>query len=230
MKKIFYLAGLALFFVACGKNTDDPVEIELNTAPSVPTLVAPTNAKLCVNNTVLFRWNPSTDVNKDVISYQIQIATDNLFAQIVQTNEATATDQTFTLEKNKAYYWRVKATDNKNASSAYSPVSSFYTEGEAKQNHLPFAPELLLPAANSAVNAGTVNLSWTALDADVTDRLSYDVYAGTANPPTVRVAHNSDAAKLNFTVVASTTYYWKVVVKDTNGGETIGQVWNFKTN
>ncbi|WP_432222805.1 hypothetical protein ACRASX_06405 [Flavobacterium sp. TMP13] len=230
MKKFFYLAGLSLFLVACGKNTDDPAQPELNTAPSVPTIVAPANAKLCVNNTVFFQWNASTDANKDVISYQIQIATDNQFAQIVKTQEATVTDQTFTLEKNKAYYWRVKATDNKNASSAYSSVSTFYTEGNAKQNHLPFAPELLLPAANSVVSSGTVNLSWTALDADVNDRLSYDVYVGTTNPPTALSAQNSDAAQFSFNAVAATNYYWKVVVKDNNGGETIGQVWNFKTN
>lgn len=31
-------------------------------------------------------------------------------------------------------------------------------------------------------------------------------------------------------LVSSTNYYWNVLVKDGKGGETIGQVWNFKTD
>jgi hypothetical protein len=28
----------------------------------------------------------------------------------------------------------------------------------------------------------------------------------------------------------ATTYYWKIVVKDNNGGQAIGQVWSFYSN
>lgn len=31
-------------------------------------------------------------------------------------------------------------------------------------------------------------------------------------------------------LLPSKNYYWKVVVKDNKGGETIGQIWEFKTN
>ncbi|WP_298285458.1 hypothetical protein [uncultured Lutibacter sp.] len=39
-----------------------------------------------------------------------------------------------------------------------------------------------------------------------------------------------NATTLNVAVNASTNYYWYVVVKDGKGGETKGQVWNFKTD
>jgi predicted secreted protein len=230
MKKFFYFTVIILLLVSCGKSSDDSAVVESNTAPTVPVLISPTNAKLCVSNAVTFQWNPSTDANKDVISYQIQVATDNQFTQIVKTQEATRIDQIFTLEKNKGYYWRIKATDSKNLSSEYSIVNSFYTEGDAKANHLPFAPGLVLPASNSILNSGLVNLSWTALDADTNDTLLYDIYLGTTNPPTSKIAENKATTTLTITANAATNYYWRVVVKDNKGGETIGQVWNFRTN
>ena len=70
------------------------------------------------------------------------------------------------------------------------------------------------PALNSQT-ATTVTLQWTASDADTSDILTYDVYFGTENQPTI---------------VTSATYYWKIVVKDNKGGQTIGQVWIFTTD
>ena len=135
------------------------------------------------------------------------------------------------LEKGKAYYWRVKATDSKNASSAYSGTYSFYTEGVAVANHLPFLPELVQPEINSTISGTSATLKWFASDADVADVLTYDVYLGTTNPPTVKVGDNITTPVFAATSLQATTlYYWKVVVKDNKGGETRGQVWNFRTN
>jgi hypothetical protein len=89
---------------------------------------------------------------------------------------------------------------------------------------------LVNPALNSVQTAATVNLSWTASDVDASDALTYDVYFGTANPPTIVTSTNQSASTLTKTVAASTTYYWKVVVKDGKGGQTIGQVWSFTTD
>jgi hypothetical protein len=57
------------------------------------------------------------------------------------------------------------------------------------------------------------------------------VYLGTTNPPTVKVGDNITTPVFAATSLQATTlYYWKVVVKDNKGGETRGQVWNFRTN
>jgi hypothetical protein len=231
MKNLIYLSIVGLLFISCGGGGgDDPIPEVKNVAPTIPTLATPTDNKLCVDNTVSFQWNAATDPTKDPITYQIEIAKDNIFTQIVKTIESATTAQTITLDKNTAYYWRVKATDSKGLSSNYSFTFKFYTSGDAVVNHLPFAPELVEPAINTILNTTTVALKWNAADVDATDVLSYDVYFGTANPPTVKIAENTVAKTKDVTIEPAKEYFWRVVVKDNKGGETVGQVWKFKTN
>lgn len=231
MKKIVYITLISGLFFSCGGGGNEPVGEPKNTAPTIPSLVNPTNSKLCINNSVTFEWAASTDAEKNPIVYQLQIASDNLFTQITKTLEGTATSQTVDLEKGKAYYWRVKATDSKNAASNYSTTYSFYTEGTALSNHVPFLPQLVRPVMNSTIVGTTTTLEWTASDADITDILSYDVYCGVDNPPTSKVGSAITATSFNVSSLLPTkNYYWKIVVKDNKGGETIGQIWEFKTN
>jgi hypothetical protein len=230
MKNFIYLSIIGFLFTACGGGGDDSESPEANVAPTVPTLNGPVDNKLCVDNTVSFQWVLSTDANKDVITYQIQVAKDNAFAQIVKTNDVTANNTSIALDKNTAYYWRVKATDSKGLASTFSSTFKLYTTGEAVINHLPFLPELVQPAINSILNTTTASLKWKATDVDVADVLTYDVYFGKTNPPTAKVSENTSAISFDVTLEPATEYFWKVVVKDNKGGETVGQVWKFKTN
>ena len=230
MKQIIYSGFISLLLLSCSGG-DDASKTVKNTAPTVPTLVAPTNNKLCIDNTVSLEWGASTDAEKNPITYQLQISTDNQFTQIVKTAESSLPTQTATLSKGVAYYWRVKASDSKNASSNYSATYSFYTEAVAVTNHLPFMPQLVLPELNATISGTTTTLSWTASDVDTNNSLTYDVYLGTVNPPTAKVGTAITTTSLSTgTLLPATNYYWKVVVKDNKGGETIGQVWSFKTN
>jgi len=233
MKNFIYLSIISLLFAACGSGGgDDPVTPPAtNTAPSVPALTSPADNKLCLDNTVAFQWNQSSDTEKDAIVYQVQVAKDNGFTQIVSTLDGTSNlTNTTVLDKNTAYYWRVKATDAKGLSSAYTATYKFYTAGVAVVNHLPFAPALTQPAINSILTGTSAILGWTASDVDTTDALTYDVYFGTANPPTVKLSDNITALSTTVAVEPTKQYFWRVVVKDNKGGETIGQVWKFKTN
>jgi hypothetical protein len=234
MRKIIYLAVLTFLIISCsGGGSDDssPVPEPVNTAPTIPTLVAPTNSLLCISNVINFEWSASTDAENNPISYQIQIATDNQFAQIVSTTNISSRTHTVTLDKGKAYYWRVRATDSKNASSAYSGTFNFFTEGVAVSNHLPFLPELIQPVTSTTISGVAATLKWFASDVDTSDVLTYDLYFGTANPPTGKVAENRTTPTYEATSLQpATQYYWRVVVKDNKGGETTGQVWNFRTN
>ncbi|MBA0882701.1 glycoside hydrolase family 78 protein [Flavobacterium undicola] len=231
MRKIIYSLFIGFLLLSCSGNDSSPTPEPQNTAPSVPALVSPANATLCIDNVVSLEWGASTDAENNPISYQIQIATDNQFTQVVKTAEGAAIGQTITLNKGTAYYWRVKATDNKNASSNYSATYSFYTEAVAVANYLPFLPQLVQPEINSFINPATAILKWTATDVDTNNVLTYDVYLGTANPPIAKVGDNLASTSLGVNPLqAATNYYWRVVVKDNKGGETIGQVWYFKTN
>lgn len=233
MKNFIYTLIISSFIVSCGGGGGDtPPEppVETNKAPSIPTLSYPTNNLLCIDNSVAFQWNASVDPEGNPISYQIQVAKDNLFTQLAHTLTSSTATKTIALEKGVAYYWRVKATDSKNAASNYSASFQFYTEGTGVTNHLPFSPTLVKPALNATVQTPTAVLEWTASDVDTSDTLTYDVYFGTANPPTNKQGDNISAKTLNVNVTTSTNYYWKVVVKDNKGGQTIGQVWNFVTD
>lgn len=231
MKNFIYLSIISVLFISCGGGSDDPEPTPvINVAPSVPVLTSPLDNKLCLDNTVSFQWNKSTDENKDVITYQIQVAKDNAFTQIEKTFDGADNTASFALSKNTAYYWRIKATDAKGLASAYSSVFKFYTAGDAVVNHLPFSPELVAPVLNTTLNSTSALLKWTASDVDTQDALTYDVYFGTANPPTIKVSDNIAANSTTVAIEPAKQYYWKVVVKDNKGGETIGQVWKFKTN
>jgi hypothetical protein len=201
-----------------------------NTAPTVPNLISPLNNQLCINNTISFEWSVATDAEKNPIVYQLQIATDNQFTQIVSNTDVTTSVQTMTLEKGKAYYWRVKATDDKNASSAYSSTFSFYTEGIAVINHAPFLPQLVSPTNNTNISGLSTTLKWTASDVDQNDVLSFDVYLDTETNPTTKIVDNKTSTSFEATLQPNTKYYWKVVVKDNKGGVTNGQIWSFRTN
>jgi hypothetical protein len=232
MRNLLYIAAISVSLWSCGGGGgDDPAPTPVNTAPTVPTLTYPTNNLLCIDNVLNFTWNASTDAEGGVITYEIQVSKNNLFTQIVHTLTSTTTNKSITLEKGIAYYWRVKATDNKSAASNYSATNQFYTEGFGIVNHLPFSPVLVSPALNSVQTTATVNLQWTASDVDTSDTLTYDVYFGTDTDNLAIVSPtNQSANSLSRTVAASTKYYWKVTVKDGKGGQTIGQVWNFTTD
>lgn len=228
MRNLLYITALSISLWSCGGG-DEPTPV--NNAPTVPILASPVNNSLCIDNVVNFQWNASADSPGDAITYQIQVAKDNLFSQIAHTITSTTTSQSISLEKGIAYYWRVKATDNKSLSSNYSATFSFYTDsGVGITNHLPFSPILVSPALNSTQTGTSVTLQWMASDVDTNDTLIYDVYFGIANPPMIATSENQSASTLNQTVSPSTTYYWKVKVKDNQGGQTIGQVWSFTTD
>ncbi len=216
-------------FWSCGGG-DEPIAEPQNMAPSVPVLVAPTNGKVCIDNTVSFKWETAIDPEKDAVSYQIEIAKDNQFLVPIKSLEIVSNSQSISLDKGTTYYWRVKASDSKKLSSKYSTTFNFYTEALVAANHLPSLPTLVLPALGAGLNAGTTTLQWNATDSDASDILTYDVYFGLNNPPTAKVTENKTTTSIDVSTITLKRYYWKVVVKDNKGGQTIGQVWNFKTN
>lgn len=228
MKKIIYLSLVAGLFFSC--SNDEDANDKVNVAPTLPTLVSPVNNKLCVDKEVSFKWNVSKDENNDPITYKIEVAKDKSFTNIVFSTQSAASYQSLNLDRATAYYWRVKAFDDKGLSSEYSEVFSFYTTGEGIVNYLPFLPDLIAPELNALVSASSAQLKWSAKDVDLKDKLVYDVYFDTANPPVNKISSNQEAASLDVALEGSKEYFWKVVVKDDKGGTTIGQVWRFRTN
>ncbi|KDN53689.1 fibronectin type III domain-containing protein [Flavobacterium seoulense] len=224
MKKVSLFILSLIILTSCSSVGD---EGDTQTPPTIPNLSYPTNNLVCIDNSVEFQWAASTDAQKDAISYQLDIATDQAFTKNLTTSKTALLKATVTLEKGKFYYWRVKAIDAKNNASDYTAVYTFFTENQVVVNRLPFAPEIKTPELSSIISGSTGTLSWTAVDAD-NDALLYDVYLGTSNPPTQKVASNLATASCEVSsLAAGTKYYWNVVVKDSKSGTTVGHVWSF---
>ena len=224
MKKTSLFILSLILLVSCSSGGD---EEDTQTPPTIPGLVYPTNNLVCIDNVVEFKWNASSDAQNDAITYQLDVATDNAFTKNVVTSTTTMLSKSLSLEKGKFYYWRVKAIDSKNKAGEYTSVYTFFTENQGIVNHLPFIPEIKTPVLHSSISGSATTLSWTAVDAD-NDNLLYDVYLGTSNPPTQKVASDLSTATYEVSSLsAGAKYYWYVVVKDGKGGTTIGQVWDF---
>lgn len=229
-RSYLYLALLLIVF-SCEGESDDNSQVpeDVNTAPTTPSLVYPLNNTVCIDNNIVFKWNESIDDEGNRITYHIEIADNNSFSPLLQTKTSFGLSKLISLTKGKAYYWRIKAVDSRAAESSYSSISQFLTEGDGESNHLPFAPSLVAPALNSEINGTSTTLSWSATDADGDD-LTFDVYLDTNAEPTTLVSENQTATTFDVSnLTSSTTYYFKIVVKDDKGGISIGQVWSFAT-
>ena len=104
MKRVIYIL-CSILIVSCGGDdgggsTPPPAE---NKAPSVPSQSAPVNNLLCIDNAVTFEWSASTDPEGDVVTYELQIATDNSFTQNLETRTSVSTSTTVSLSKGMAY-------------------------------------------------------------------------------------------------------------------------------
>lgn len=114
------------------------------------------------------------------------------------------------LEPGTLYSWNVTVTDDFGHSEK-SEDFSFYTEGLADSNHVPFPADISLP---ENVN-NTINVSWEGVDLD-NDIDYYQVYFSQENPPTLFI-DNTIEQSFNADVEMGATYYLNIVTIDENG-------------
>lgn len=233
MKTIICILVMSCVICSCGG--DDGIENEIppiveNKTPSIPSQIYPENNDLCIDNEVNFQWNPSTDEDGNPISYIVDVAKTASFSPLEYSKTSSSTAVTISLEKGMVYFWRVKAVDSKNAESNYSTTNQFYAEGEGIVNHLPFSPDISSPELNSIISSDSTTLEWNSTDVDADDNLVYDVYFDSVEPPVTKISENQSANSLVVSLTGATTFYWKIVVKDGQGGQTIGQTWHFSTD
>ncbi len=115
----------------------------------------------------------------------------------------------------------------------YGPLIQLKTiiaqSGGPFTNNPPSVPSDPFPSDNATGQTTSLTLSWSCSDPD-NDSLTYDVYFGTDNPPaTVVSSIQSDTSLARNSLVASTTYFWKVVAKDSYGDSASGPIWRFTT-
>ena len=96
-------------------------------------------------------------------------------------------------------------------------------------NEPPTTPANPTPFDGAAAQSTSLVLGWTCSDPDG-DSIKYNLYFGTANPPTEILAHNW--SRCNYAVsglLFRTTYHWRVTACDSQGDSTVGSIWRFAT-
>ena len=123
------------------------------------------------------------------------------------------------------YHFRAVASTN--ICTSYGMDMTFKTSSNRPPNQ---------PSSPSPSNGATgviilTDLSWSCSDPDG-DSLTYDVYFGTNSTPDSDEPVSNNQTGTTYdpgTLSYSTTYYWKIVAHDGNGGTTEGSVWSFTT-
>ncbi len=223
MKKINILLIVLLIF-GC---SNEPVE--QNTNPVAVSLIFPDNNQECnqgvdvsaTQSSVTFKWSASANTD----SYDVVLK--NLNTQNTTSHSSLTDELAITIQKGTPYSWYVISENLNVVETAQSETWKFYNAGDPIDSYAPFPADLVSPAMGSILTGITTqSLSWFGSDID-NDIVSYDVYFGTANPPTM-LEVNTASTSVNVTVAAVNTYYWRVVTKDSQGNNSQSEIFEFK--
>src|SRR3989344_8209269 len=185
-----------------------------NTAPNAPTINSPTNDSYQNSTSVTFSWANTTDPDKDIVSYRLEVWNDSAVTleftinnSIVET--ATPTEAVASLTPDGTYYWRVAANDS-SKNSSFSELRAITID-----TTLPTAFNLTSPSNGTSTQHNSPTLEW-----DATTDTNLDNY-------TIELSLNADFSTINTTKNSSTnsfiswttalapdTYYWRIIAVD----------------
>ncbi len=199
-------------------------------APAAATLLAPTSNEVCAAGTVLsdsitrikFTWTAATDAE----SYDITIK--NLLTGTSLTQNATTNSIEVAVKRNTPFSWFVTSKTTKTTKTTDSDIWKFYTTGPVQIFYTPFPAEAISPTIGQQITGNKVTLRWKGADVD-NDISTYDVYFGTSANPPVRLINlpATTTSSGDFTVVAGTRYFWRVVTKDAKGNSSSSEIFQF---
>jgi archaellin len=227
-------AGVLLYWRVRTQGTNGPSlwsEVRsFNTAnpPSVPTLASPGNNAKVSGPSPLFDWNDSTvPAGTDFDRYQIQIAADNGFVNIVHDNDlagiANSQDSSAVLAGGTTYYWRVRAINTLGQASAWSNVRSVRIKF--------FAPILLSPGNGTTASNLMPTFTWEAVDGATIYTIQVSKNDQFTGAKAVNTTTTDPFYIHNVDLESGITYYWRVRVyrPTTYGPSDWSEVFTFAT-
>jgi hypothetical protein len=217
--------------LSCGKGDDDPEPMASVFPPNESVLIFPNNNEECntgesVNENlskVEFRWNASDNTT----GYTIFVK--NLFSDVENSFNTQNRGIELNISKNTPYKWWVISKSNTTQETAKSAEWKFYNSGDGTVTYAPFPAELVAPLMDAEISETTVTLEWKGSDVD-DDIEEYEVFLDTELPPAKKLTPVSVEKVENEIVSPSTTYYWYVISKDSQGNTSTSQTFQFKVN
>jgi hypothetical protein len=220
---------LLLLIVTIGCKRENP-EPE---SPAKATLVFPASNALCTagtvisatQSTVILTWNASA--NSD--SYAVTIK--NLITGDVVTQGTNTNQLAVTILRGTPYSWYVVSKSASTSATAQSDTWKFYNSGVGIINYPPFPAAIIEPIFSQIITTSNsmITLTWSGSDTDG-DIAGYDIYFGTTSTPPLFRTNYTNMSLGNVPVVAKTTYYWKVITKDTQGNTSDSGTYQFTLN
>jgi ribosomal protein L31 len=192
--------------------------ITLNNPPYMPFNPYPANGEMGVRLKINLSWSGG-DPDNDTVTYSVYLGKD--MNKLKFLKNTTDNSLYVELEPDTTYYWYVKATDDKGATTT-GPLWSFTT------NRHPYVPSNPSPPDKATNQPTSIILSWVGGDPDG-DPVTYYVYLGNRSV-NIPLFANTTLSYISVSNLSSaTTYYWYVVAVDDKNLSTRGPVWSFST-
>lgn len=227
--------GLLILAIGFFNCSNDELS-EVNTVPEDVVLISPLKNQVCKlgvkhdRNTsrLLFQWERA----KNAQVYDLIVINLETGENFITYTDIFDNFKEIVLDNDIPYSWKVIAKNINTPKTGESEVWKFYFVGEPRSNYLPFPANIISPNSSETVTAtnGKVTLNWQGSDPDFDD-LTFTVYIDTVDgkQPTIDELKNLSESKVDVSVNAGQTYFWRVLSHD-GFSSTFSQVFSFTVN
>lgn len=201
-------------------RTFKTLELPPTSVPRAPLLSAPSLFATGVVLSPTFTWTRPTGAS----TYQIQVSTATSFATMI-TDDSSLVNTSYSgvvLNGSTDYYWRVRAR-NSFGNGPWSELGGFTTAVT-----IPPIPKLITPASFATQVNPPVNLTWETVPA----ASSYQVQLSLAPDFATLLLQDStlaSASKMTGILKSETSFYWRVLAKNTAGKSEWSTIRRFTT-
>jgi chitodextrinase len=165
----------------------------------------------------------TTDPNGNNLYYRFDWGTSTMSDWLGPYQSGIPISTEYTWEAPGTYLVKVKARDTIGKESNWSqPLSVNMT------NRAPDEPSLPSPQNGATQVQIHPTLHWSSNDLDG-DIVTYDIYFGLNTSPSRIISGQSDTSFSPNALQYQTTYYWRIVAKDTFNANTTSMLWSFQT-
>lgn len=187
------------------------------TTKGAPLLSIPENNTIDIPLQTMFSWS---DVSLNANTYQLEIATDSSFANLVY-DDSTITNDSLTISQlsdSVLYYWRVRAKIN-DTYGAWSDTWHFQTMART--------PHLIFPINNTFNIPANTTFKWS--EAIQTTNYILQISTDSLFGSNIVVNYETINTSLEVPLKFRTKYYWRIGAKNLNEKIYWSNTWIFTT-